>query len=61
MDDLAVARGYSGSDRARRLGDDHLVPGERQSARDRKPDCPGPDHEDLHSLRSAHVSTGSPT
>jgi hypothetical protein len=61
VDYLAVARGYSGSDRARRLGDDHLLPGDRQSTRDRKPNRPGPDHEDLHSPRSAHVSTGSPT
>jgi hypothetical protein len=29
--------------------------------RDRKPNRPGPDHEDLHSPLSAHVSTGSPT
>ena len=48
MDDFAVARGDAGADAGGGFRNDHVVPGERGRACDRKPHHARSDHQDLH-------------
>ena len=52
MNYLAVARRDTVADARRRLGDDHLMPGERRCPRHGEPDDAGSDHKDLHDALS---------